>query len=147
MSGATITLETADEETLAYVESLLEANGLPSSDVRSKPGCFYVAHDGDERVGVGGIELRDAAGLLRSVAVERSARGEGVGTALCERLEAVARDEGVEVLYLLTTTAGGFFADRGYVEIDRSRAPEAIRETTEFADLCPETAVCMRKRL
>jgi amino-acid N-acetyltransferase len=147
MGGATITLETADEETLAYVESLLEANGLPSSDVHSKPECFYVAYDGDERVGVGGIELRGTAGLLRSVAVERSARGEGFGTALCERLEAVARAEDVEVLYLLTTTASGFFADRGYAETERTVAPEAIRGTTEFADLCPETAVCMRKPL
>ena len=147
MSGATITLEAADDGTLAYVESLLEESGLPSADVRSKPGCFYVAYDGDKAVGIGGIERRGAAGLLRSVAVERSARGEGLGTALCEQLEAVARDEDVEVLYLLTTTASGFFVDRGYVEIERREAPVAIRGTTEFADLCPETAVCMRKPL
>ena len=147
MSGATLTLEPADGDTLAYVESLLETNGLPSSDVRSKPECFYVAHDGNGRVGVGGIEVRGSTGLLRSVVVEPSARGEGLGTALCERLEAAARDEGVETLYLLTTTASGFFADRGYAEIERTEAPEAIRGTTEFADLCPEEAVCMRKRL
>jgi amino-acid N-acetyltransferase len=147
MGGATITLETADDDTLPYVESLLEENGLPSSDVRSKPECFYVAYEGDERVGIGGIELRGVAGLLRSVAVERSARGEGLGTALCERLEAAARDAGVEVLYLLTTTASGFFADRGYEESPRDDAPAGIQTTTEFADLCPETAVCMRKPL
>jgi amino-acid N-acetyltransferase len=147
MSGTTLALEPAGEETLPYVEALLEANGLPSADVRSKPECFYVAHDGDERVGVGGIEIHGSAGLLRSVAVERSARGEGFGTALCERLEAAARADGVETLYLLTTTARGFFAERGYAEIGRTEAPEAIRGTTEFADLCPETAVCMRKRL
>ena len=147
MSGTTLALEPADEGTLDYVESLLEANGLPTSDVRSKPWCFHVAYDGDERVGVGGVETCGAAGLLRSVAVERSTRGEGLGTAICERLETVARDSGIETLYLLTTTAPGFFAGLGYVEIDRSETPEGIRETTEFADLCPESAVCMRKRL
>jgi len=147
MGGATITLEAADGGSLAYVESLLEENGLPSSDVRSKPRCFYVAYDGDERVGIGGIELRGVAGLLRSVAVDPDYRGEGLGTALCERLEAVARDEGVEVLYLLTTTVPGFFADRGYEEVPRDDAPAGIQTTTEFADLCPETAVCMRKPL
>jgi amino-acid N-acetyltransferase len=147
MSGTTLALEPADEEDLAYVESLLEANGLPTSDVRSKPGCFYVAHDGDERVGVGGVETHGSVGLLRSVAVERSVRGEGLGTALCERLETVARDSGIETLYLLTTTASGFFAGLGYAEVDRSQAPEGIRGMTEFADLCPDSAVCMRKRL
>jgi amino-acid N-acetyltransferase len=81
------------------------------------------------------------------VVVERSVRGEGIGTALCDRLEAVAREDGVGTLYLLTTTAREFFADRGYAAIDRNEAPETIRGTTEFADLCPETAACMRKRL
>jgi amino-acid N-acetyltransferase len=147
MSGTTLALEPADEGTLDYVESLLEANGLPTSDVRSKPGCFYVAREDGERVGVGGVETCGAAGLLRSVAVERSTRGEGLGTAICERLETVARDAGIETLYLLTTTASGFFAGLGYEEVSRDDAPAGIRETTEFADLCPESAVCMRKRL
>lgn len=147
MATTTLTLEPADEETLAYVEDLLEVNGLPSSDVRSKPECFYVAYDGDERVGVGGVEVHGSAGLLRSVAVERSVRGQGVGTTICERLEAAAAEEDVGTLYLLTTTARGFFADRGYEAVDRSEAPDAIRGTTEFSDLCPSTAACMRKRL
>ena len=147
MSGTTLTVERADEETLPYVETLLEENGLPSSDVRSKPECFYVGYDGDEPVCAGGVEVHGSAGLLRSVVVERSARGEGLGSAVCEHLESEALAEGVETLYLLTTTASGFFDDRGYVEVERSEAPEAIRGTTEFADLCPSTATCMRKRL
>jgi amino-acid N-acetyltransferase len=53
----------------------------------------------------------------------------------------------VGTLYLLTTTAREFFADRGYAEVERTEPPEAIRATTEFADLCPSTAACMRKRL
>jgi amino-acid N-acetyltransferase len=147
MGGATITLERVDVDALAYVEVLLEENDLPSADVRSKPECFYVAREGDERVGVGGVEVYGSDGLLRSVAVERSVRGEGIGTALCDRLEAVAGEDGVGTLYLLTTTAREFFADRGYAEVERTEAPEAIRATTEFADLCPSTAACMRKRL
>jgi amino-acid N-acetyltransferase len=146
MDATTLTLEPA-AGALPYVEALLEANDLPSADVRSKPECFYVAYADGERVGVGGIEFHGSAGLLRSVVVERLARGGGHGTVLCERLEAVAAEEGVETLYLLTTTAREFFADRGYVEIGRNEAPEAIRGTAEFADLCPATAVCMRKRL
>lgn len=147
MSGTTLAVERAGEGTLAYVESLLEENDLPSADVRSKPECFYVGYDGGEPVCAGGLEVHGSAGLLRSVVVERQARGEGFGSAVCDRLESAARAEGVGALYLLTTTASGFFADRGYAEIERSEAPEAIRGTTEFADLCPATATCMRKRL
>lgn len=148
MSGATLTLREADDDgSLSYVESMLDETGLPSRDVRSKPDCFYVGYADGDAVAVGGIEAYGTAGLLRSVAVDDSKRGEGFGTAMCDALEAEARAAGVETLYLLTTTAAEFFADRGYEERERSDAPDSIRETTEFDDICPATAVCMRKPL
>lgn len=145
MSGVTVTLERADDSKLSYVERLLEANGLPTQDVRSKPDCFYVAYDGDDAVGVGGVEVFGTDGLLRSVVVERAVRGSGFGTAICDAVEAEAEAEGVETLYLLTTTAPEFFADRGYAETDRTAAPDTVRRTAEFDDLCPATATCMKK--
>lgn len=54
---------------------------------------------------------------------------------------------GVETLYLLTTTAAGFFADRGYERVDRSVVPAPVRGTTQFSTLCPESATVMRKGL
>lgn len=145
MSSATVALRRADESDLAYVEGLLSDAGLPSADVRSSPARFYVGYDGAERIGVGGLERYGADGLLRSVVVERSARGNGYGTAICEALERRARADGVETLYLLTTTAAEFFADRGYEYVERADAPPAIRETAEFDDLCPASAACLRK--
>ena len=147
MSGATVTLRRADESALSDVETLLAENDLPSADVRTSPARFYVGYDGDDRVGIGGLERYGPDGLLRSVVVERSARGNGYGTALCDALERRARAEGVERLYLLTTTAAAFFAARGYEELERSDAPAAIRETSEFDELCPASAACMRKSL
>lgn len=147
MSDATVRIERADAETLAYVETLLEENDLPAADVRSKPDRFFVGYDGDDTVGIGGLEVYGSDGLLRSLVVERAVRGEGYGAAICEAIESTARAEGVETLVLLTTTASEFFAARGYVEIDRSDAPAAIRRTTEFDDLCPATATCMTKSL
>ncbi|WP_121820223.1 arsenic resistance N-acetyltransferase ArsN2 [Halostella salina] len=146
MSDALLTLRPADDA-LDYVETLLAANDLPTADVREKPDCFYVASDGDERVGVGGVERDGDAGLLRSVVVDRSARGEGYGAALCEALEAEASADGVGTLYLLTTTAAAFFAARGYEVVERDAAPTALRGTAEFDDLCPAAATCMRKSL
>jgi amino-acid N-acetyltransferase len=134
-------------DALPYVETLLARNGLPAGDVRAVPEAFYVAFDGDDRVGVGGIEAYGTDGLLRSVVVARSVRGEGFGHALCDALEATARADGLDTLYLLTTTAAGFFADRGFVAVDRADVPPAVRETTQFADLCPTSATCLRKPL
>lgn len=147
MTAPTVTLQQADDTALSYVQRLLEENDLPTRDVRSKPECFYVGYDGGDRVGVGGVEVHGSEGLLRSVVVEQSARGEGVVTAIVDALETSAHEEGVETLYLLTTTAAAFFSDRGYVEIDRADAPDAIRQTTEFDDLCPSSATCLKKSI
>lgn len=132
---------------LGYVERLLAENELPNADVRSKPGCFYVGRADEEPIGVGGLERYGAEGLVRSLVVEESHRNRGWGTALCDALEAEAEAAGVETLYLLTTTAAEFFADRGFEVIERTDAPPSIRGTDEFEELCPESATCMRKRL
>lgn len=71
-------------------------------------------------------------------------RGVGVGSAICEHLEREARTAGLGRLWLLTTTAADFFAARGYERVDRSAASERIQATTEFADLCPNTATCLQ---
>lgn len=147
MKEAQLTLERADQRDLSYVESLLAAEDLPVRDVRSKPECFYVALEGDDPVGVGGLEVRGTEGLVRSLVVEPSVRGDGYGTRICDRLEDEARADGVEALYLLTTTAADFFAARGYEVVDRSAAPAAIRSTMEFDELCPASAACLRKSL
>ncbi|WP_435065318.1 arsenic resistance N-acetyltransferase ArsN2 [Halobaculum sp. EA56] len=156
-TGPDVTLTEADAAGLDRVEALLAANDLPTEDVRTGPGQFYLARDGDDEsdgdgdgdavVGVGGVERHGSAGLLRSVAVEESSRGDGYGTALCAALEDRARREGAGTLYLLTTTAAGFFERLGYEAVDRESVPPAIRSTTEFAELCPASATCMRKRV
>jgi amino-acid N-acetyltransferase len=146
-TGVSLRPVDSDTDALAYVEHLLLENDLPTADVREKADCFSVALDGDERVGVGGVESLPPDGLLRSVVVEQSRRGSGVGAAICDRLAAQAAADGIDTLYLLTTTAADFFAARGYETIDREAVPERIRETTQFTDLCPSTATVMRKRL
>lgn len=147
MTGPSLTLREADADDLDRVETLLEANDLPSRDVRTSPGRFFVARSDAERVGVGGLEVRGSDGLLRSVVIAEPSRGRGHGTALCEALENEARENGVATLYLLTTTAAGFFRGCGYEPVDRETVPAGVRRTTEFSDLCPASATCMRKHL
>jgi amino-acid N-acetyltransferase len=147
MSEETLTLQQANETSISYVETLLDENDLPSQDVHAKPGCFYIGYDGESRVGVGGVERYGSVGLLRSVVIKQSVRGNGFGATLCEELERQARTEGVETLYLLTTTASEFFANRGYATTERTDVPDAVRQTTEFEEFCPTSASCMKKRL
>jgi amino-acid N-acetyltransferase len=66
---------------------------------------------------------------------------------LVDALEARARTLGIRTLYLLTTTAEGFFARRGYAPADRATVPDAILATEEFRGICPSTAACMAKPL
>ncbi|PSQ50675.1 hypothetical protein BRD19_00360 [Halobacteriales archaeon SW_7_65_23] len=44
-------------------------------------------------------------------------------------------------------TAAEFFDARGYEEAAREEAPGEIRNTTEFSDLCPDSAACLRRTL
>lgn len=147
MTNNSITLRDATEEDIDRIERLLEANGLPYQDVRAKIDCFFVATSNTGYIGIAGVETYGTNGLLRSVVVTEPNRGQGYGTALCDELEEQARTAKVDTLYLLTTTAAAFFRQRGYETTSRENAPPTLQETAEFADFCPTTAICMRKRL
>lgn len=147
MSNPLVTVRKAEKENTDCVVSLLEANGLPYQDVRMNPESFFVAYSDSACIGAGGVEIYGTDGLFRSVVITDSNRGQCYGTTLCDALEDYARTNGVENLYLLTTTAAPFFRRRGYEVTAREDAPERIQQTTEFRDLCPNSATCMRKRL
>jgi amino-acid N-acetyltransferase len=97
--------------------------------------------------GAVGLELFEDVGLLRSLAVLEEYRGQGIGAQLAETAENYARARRVQALYLLTTTAPDFFARRGYEQTDRAAAPTALQKTAEFQSLCPDSAMCMVKKL
>lgn len=130
-----------------FVESLLRENDLPTRDLSADLNAIFVYETAAGPVGVGGLEACGDAGLLRSVAIADSARGAGYGTDLCRRLVDRARAADRSELYLLTTTAASFFERLDFERVERARAPPAIRRTDEFGDICPSTAVCMRRTL
>ena len=130
------------------VVSLLEAEGLPASDLTEShlEHFFFTGSDGAPSALVG-LEIYGEAGLLRSLVVSAAARTQGLGSALVLHAEAYAVAYKVRALYLLTTTAESYFEHRGYRRIDRSEAPPSIKSTREFASLCPSSAAFMIKRL
>ena len=130
------------------VRRLLAATALPVDDLTPKHlEHFFGCGDETSTLGVGGLELFGGDALLRSLAVDETARGRGCGTALVEALEAHARDNGVRRIYLLTTTAARFFEGLGYRAVARDAAPAPVRAAPEFATLCPASAACMVKDL
>lgn len=141
----TIEMERATGTDLGRVARLCQRAGLPADDIHDATAAFYLA-EADGLVAVGGIEDCGSVGLLRSITVPEDKRGQGYGVAMVDALVERARGE-YDALYLLTTTAESFFRERGFESVEREAVPDSIRETTQFADLCPTTATVMRRSL
>lgn len=131
---------------LPEVTALLAANGLPVADLGPAVRLLGVR---DQRglEGVVGLERHGPDGLLRSLAVRHDRRASGLGSALVLEVERQAGAEGLESIYLLTTTAEAFFSHRGYARVPRDAVAAGIRGSSEFASVCPASAAVMRKRL
>lgn len=125
------------------VEELLRAEGLPLDGIPVDLTRFVVAESAQGVVGAAGLELYGAAALLRSVVVDPSLRGTGLGRRLVERACADAAEAGVDVIYLLTTTAPGYFPRLGFTRIDRKAAPAGLSDSAEFRGACPDSAILM----
>jgi amino-acid N-acetyltransferase len=139
-----VTIRTATKSDIPAIDSLLLASQLPAGGAKESVANFFVAEDKGKLVGVGGLEnCGGNVGLLRSFAVLPEYRNQGIAKQLYEQVIAHARQSGISNLYLLTTTAQDYFARFGFAAIARSKAPEAIRNTQQFRELCPDSAVLM----
>jgi N-acetylglutamate synthase-like GNAT family acetyltransferase len=127
--------------------SLLQGAGLPTSDLGTHDGQQFIGlYEGTDLVAAGGLEIYGDCALLRSVVVARDQRGTGKGRAISEFILDQAHVQRLAALYLLTTTAEHFFRRLGFEPVERSSVPDAIRRTPEFSELCPSSAVVMRRR-
>jgi amino-acid N-acetyltransferase len=132
----------------AAATRLLEAANLPASDLTDEHlDHFFYCGPAASPAGIVGLELYGPDALLRSLVVELGARAAGTGSALVRHAETYALTLGVSRIFLLTTTAEAFFARRGYGRTAREHAPESIRTTREFADICPASSALMVKTL
>jgi protein-tyrosine-phosphatase/N-acetylglutamate synthase-like GNAT family acetyltransferase len=125
---------------------LLEKHKLPITDIEGKE-LFVLLDESNKVVGTGGLEYFNGHALLRSIAVDDSHKGKGLGKFITGELEKIARKKGSKDIYLLTTTADGFFQSQGYQVVERNNVPEEVRKSSEFTTVCPDTAIAMRKPL
>ncbi len=129
---------------LKAIENLLASFGLTTAGLSPQLEGFLIAEDGPEIVASAGTEIYGSSALLRSVAVRRDYQRRGLARQLVERLLARARQKGVQRVYLLTTTAAGYFRQLGFRPIFREDVDEAVRGSSEFCDAVCESAAVMR---
>ncbi|MFM0034001.1 arsenic resistance N-acetyltransferase ArsN2 [Paraburkholderia strydomiana] len=142
-------IRAARSENLDAIKALLAQNELPVADINlALLVDFLVAEDVDGKiVGSVGLERFGRSALLRSLVTAGTVRKEGLGKRLLAHAELMARASDVSDLWLLTTTAAGFFRRAGYWEVNRSDACPELQASKQFALLCPASAVCMKKEL
>ena len=130
----------------APVQAMLADAGLPTEDFVAEHLAFVAEEEG-EVVAAIGFEALGEVGLLRSLVVAEGTRFRGLGRMLVDTLEMHARVHGVSEIWLLTMDVNAYFLGLGYQLRDRSETPPAIRGTAEYAELCPDSATLMSKKL
>jgi amino-acid N-acetyltransferase len=128
---------------LPAVLDLLTASNLPHDGLAEHFATAVVARDGNAVVGSAALEVYGEAALLRSVVVAEELRSQGHGRTLITSVLELARAYGVRRVYLLTTTAEGYFPSFGFAPITRAEVEPAVRSSAEFTGACPTSAAVM----
>ena len=137
----------ATSDDWSAIARLLTESELPLDGAEEAlAGCLLACDAGETLLGCAALERYGAhMALLRSVAVTRTARGQGVGMALVAKLLADARQDGVTEIWLLTTTAADYFPRFGFQAVKRESAPSVLQNSAEFRYACPASAIVMRR--
>lgn len=142
-----IAIEPARAEDLPAILQLLRDQKLPEDGLADHLKTTLVARRDGLVVGTVAIEMYADGGLLRSVAVAGTLQGQGVGRSLTDAAFNLAKARGLRALYLLTTTADGYFPKFGFERIQRDDVPASVQTSIEFTSACPASAIVMRSHL
>jgi amino-acid N-acetyltransferase len=126
------------------IETLLTAFDLPTAGIGEQISGFVVAEDSGAIVASAGLEVYSRAALLRSVAVRPDHQGRGLARMLVLQLLERARANGIERVFLLTTTAAEYFRRIGFEAIADSTVDPAVRASKELGDCCCVGAQTMK---
>lgn len=137
-----ITINAAQPHDLPAMLDLLSRHQLPHDGLAAHLGTALVAADGAV-VGCAALEVYAEAALLRSVAVAPAQQGHGLGGQLTQAALDLARQYGVNRVYLLTTTAETYFPRFGFQPIARAEVAPSVRVSAEFTGACPDSAIVL----
>lgn len=136
-----------NDETRDDVIQLLSSQKLPVSDLPFTLNDFFIAKDGDQLVGIIGLEKYNENGLLRSLVVHPDYRNKNIASQLVQKIEEAAQAKNLRAVYLLTETAEKYFEKKGYIKVERANVPEGIKSSSEFSNVCPVSAAVMIKNI
>jgi amino-acid N-acetyltransferase len=142
-----ITIDAAKQDDLPAILALLVKCGLPRDGLADHLRTTLVARESKRIVGCSALELYEDCALIRSVAVDPSFRGQGLGLRLTKAALDMARLHQALTAYLLTTTAVTFFLRTGFKPLSRAEVPGNVRRSIQFTTLCPDTAIAMTASL
>jgi GNAT superfamily N-acetyltransferase len=114
---------------LARVRAMLEGGGMATDDIDWPSACYLVAFDGDEAVGVVGVEPILNSALMRSLYVTESRRRAGVGRQLVAAARKAAHTRGARTLYVFGTGAEPFVRRLGFEPAAANQLTAALRGT------------------
>ena len=147
MNSVQMTIEQSKKSDSEDIKILLIGNDLPVEDLDEENIRLFIARIEDSVAGVIGLEHYNMAGLLRSLAVKDPYKNQHIGEKLISHLLGVSKQLGIQELYLLTTTAEKYFEKFNFKRTTRDTVPHSIQNTREFVDICPLSAVIMKKEL
>jgi N-acetylglutamate synthase-like GNAT family acetyltransferase len=128
--------------------AMLAEAGLPTNDLTEPGRRFFRFAENGQVVGFIGWESAEGTdALLRSLVVAPSRRGRGDGAQMIRWALTRLAELGFTDAYVLTTTIEGLALRQGFARCDRAAAPAAIRQTRQFAELCPATAILLHRSL
>jgi amino-acid N-acetyltransferase len=143
----TIQIEQATRADLPAIGALLEQFDLPCDGLAERLPTTLVTHADGRVVGTAALELFGDVALLRSVAVDATLRGQGIGQQLTEAALGLARAQRIPDVYLLTETAATFFPRFGFQPIGRAEVAPTVQQSVEFVSACPASALVMVRSL
>jgi amino-acid N-acetyltransferase len=143
----TVHVERATSADLPAILRLLTSCQLTVEGLTDHLATSLVARNQTGMVGTVTLEMFDDGALLRSLAVEPSAQGRGIGRRLVDESIALAASASAPAVYLLTITAEQFFPRFGFERIERADVPGSLLRSAEFAYACPPSSIVMRRLL
>jgi L-amino acid N-acyltransferase YncA len=124
------------------IRNLLESAKLPLQGVEDCAVILLEERD-DDLIGCAGLEVHGSHGLLRSVAIHETTRGQGTGSKLVRSMINEAARLELSSVSLLTETARDYFPKFGFRVVERSSLPNSLQASPEFQGVCPDSATAM----
>ena len=125
----------ANPDDVPAMVRLLTAANLPPFPVGDHWDTFWLLEGDDGAVGMIGLEIYGRSALLRSVVVDESLRGKGLGDLLTQKALSEARSRGVRNVYLFTMDRAPFFARYGFAVCAMDDFDEEGRKSSQYQAL------------